>query len=256
MVAPRQVEEQLVDTIDSRAELARHRRARWRGRLPLALALATLLGFALVLLFVLLGDAAALDRRVTLAVQGVAPPGLLALMVAVSWPGFGLQSPLIILGVAAFLFWRRLRIEGAFALLAAGGAGLLDALLKGLVRRPRPAAALDGVIVHPGASGNSFPSGHVLTYLVFCGFLAYLAYTLMRRAALRRALLALLLGLIALVGPSRVYLGQHWFTDTIASYLLGTALLVVLLVAYRRVKAWQLARAAGTEGVGHGAWGG
>jgi membrane-associated phospholipid phosphatase len=28
-------------------------------------------------------------------------------------------------------------------------------------------------------------------------------------AILRRALLALLLGLIALVGPSRVYLGQH-----------------------------------------------
>lgn len=66
----------------------------------------------------------------------------------------------------------------------------------------------------------------------------------MEHAALRRALRALLLGLIALVGPSRVYLGQHWFADTLASYLLGTA----LLVAYRRVKARQLARAVGMPG--------
>lgn len=255
MAARRQVEERLIDPIDSRAELARHRRARWRGRLPLALALAMLLGFTLVLLFVLLGDAVALDRRVTLAVQGVAPPGLLGLLVAVSWLGFQPQATILVLGVVALLFWRRLRIEGGFAALASGSS-LLGALLKGLIRRPRPAAALDGIIVHGTMGGSSFPSGHVLTYLVFCGFLAYLVYTLMRRAALRRALLALLLGLIALVGPSRVYLGQHWFTDALASYLLGTGLLVGLLVAYRRVKAWQLARAAGTEVVGHGVRGG
>jgi hypothetical protein len=172
MAASRQGKERLVDTIDSPAELARQRRGHWRGRLPLALALATLLGFTLVLLFVLLGDAATVDRGVTLAAQRLDPPGLLALMAAVSWLGFQPQATILVLGIVAFLFWRRLRIEAGCALLAPGGAGLLDALLKGLVRRPRPAATLDGGIVHPGASGNSFPGGHVLTYLVFCGFLA------------------------------------------------------------------------------------
>lgn len=171
MGASRQAEERLVDTIDNPAELARQRRARWRGRLPLAVALATLLGFALVLLLVLLGDPTARDRRVTLAVQGFDPPALLALMVAVSWPGFQPQATLIVLGGVALLFRRRLRIEAGCALLVTGGAGLLDALLKGLIRRPRPAAALDGIVVHGTVGGSSFPSGHVLTYLIFCGFL-------------------------------------------------------------------------------------
>ena len=39
---------------------------------------------------------------------------------------------------------------------------------------------------------------------------------------------------IALVGPSRIYLGHHWFTDVLASYLLGSSYVVVLSSLYRR----------------------
>ena len=35
-----------------------------------------------------------------------------------------------------------------------------------------------------------------------------------------------LLGLVALVGPSRIQQGHHWFTDVTASYLLGTSYVV------------------------------
>jgi membrane-associated phospholipid phosphatase len=42
--------------------------------------------------------------------------------------------------------------------------------------------------------------------------------------------------LLSLVGTSRVYLGHHWFTDVIASYLLGTTWLVGLTGIYRKVK--------------------
>jgi undecaprenyl-diphosphatase len=219
------------------------RRAQRRGRLPLAVAIVALLGFALVTFLVALGDTAAFDVRATVAWQRVELPGLLGLMVAVSWFGFAPQDFILGIGILAFLVLRRLRLEAAFALLAFF-ATLLDGLLKGLVHRQRPVAGLGGIIVRSTVGGYSFPSGHVLTYVVFLGFLAYLAHTLIRRRPLRLALLALLLGLIVLVGPSRVYLGQHWLTDTLASYLLGTTLLTILLALYRAAKERQLARVA------------
>jgi undecaprenyl-diphosphatase len=42
--------------------------------------------------------------------------------------------------------------------------------------------------------------------------------------------------LLALVGPSRIYLGHHWFTDVLASYLLGLCYLVGITAIYRRVR--------------------
>ena len=63
-----------------------------------------------------------------------------------------------------------------------------------------------------------------------------LAYTWIQPAVIRRVVVGLLGSLIALVGPSRVYLGHHWFTDVSASYLLGFTWLIGLTSLYRRVK--------------------
>ena len=69
------------------------------------------------------------------------------------------------------------------------------------------------------------------------GFLAYLVTVLVRPVAIRRAVVGGLLGLVALVGPSRIHQGHHWFTDVTASYLLGTSYVIGLAALYRRVKA-------------------
>lgn len=214
-------------------------RAQRRGRSPLIFAFLALLGFALILILVVLGDTTAFDLRVTLDWQRVRVPGLLPLMQAVSWFGFSPQSTYIGIGILVLLIALRLRLEAFFALLAFLG-GMLNGTIKGLVERPRP-VAIEGLVIQFPVGGYSFPSGHVLTYVIFCGFLAYLAYTLVSWRPLRWGLLTLLLGLIALVGLSRVYLGQHWATDTLASYFLGTAILLALLVLYRAAKARQLA---------------
>jgi undecaprenyl-diphosphatase len=39
--------------------------------------------------------------------------------------------------------------------------------------------------------------------------------------------------LIALIGMSRIYLGQHWASDVLGAYLLGTLTLVVNIWFYR-----------------------
>lgn len=219
------------------------RRAQRRGRLPLAVAIVALLGFALVTLLVALGDTTSFDVQATVAWQRVEIPGLLGLMGAVSWFGFAPQGIIFGVVIIALLLACRLRLEAIFALLGYGST-LIAGLLKTFVQRQRPEDGLGAIIVRSTVGGYSFPSGHVLTYVVFLGFLAYLAYTLVHQRHLRLALLTILIGLSLLIGPSRVYLGQHWFTDTLASYLLGTALLIGLLALYRVAKERQIVRSS------------
>jgi membrane-associated phospholipid phosphatase len=46
----------------------------------------------------------------------------------------------------------------------------------------------------------------------------------------------LLAGMVALVGASRVYLGHHFTSDVLVSYLLGTSYLVCLTSFYQRAR--------------------
>jgi membrane-associated phospholipid phosphatase len=222
------------------------RRALRRGQRPLLVALLTLIGFALVMALVLLSDTKGIDLRVTHALQSVRGGTPLALMQGVSWFGFDPQVFVIEAVIIGGIFLARLRLEAAFALLAALGS-LAYVLIKGFARRPRPIDGIDGVIAYGSATGTSFPSGHVLNFVIFLGFLSYLIYTLLPPRPPRTTLLAFLTALIVLVGPSRIYLGQHWFTDTLASYLLGTTILIAVLTLYRLAKARQVGATTAAE---------
>jgi undecaprenyl-diphosphatase len=177
------------------------------------------------------GLTAGADLIATQTVQSIAVPLFGPLMLAVSAFGFPPQSYIVVAIVAA-LFWRAgYRTESGFALLAAASA-ILTEVIKSIVGRPRP--DVDLVAVVAGAGGHSFPSGHTLFYVTFFGFLAYLAYAQLKPGKLRTAVLWLTGILILLVGPSRIWMGQHWASDVLASYALGLTYLVVLVQVYAR----------------------
>ncbi|MGE3913304.1 MAG: phosphatase PAP2 family protein [Chloroflexota bacterium] len=178
------------------------------------------------------GLTANLDLATTQTVQGISAPWFGPLMLGISLPGFFPQSFLLVVTILA-LFWRAgFRTESGYTLAAASSLVLSEGLIKPLVGRPRPDSELVSVVT--GAGGHSFPSGHTLFYVTFFGFLTYLAYAQLKPGRLRTATLWIGGLLILLVGPSRIWMGQHWASDVLASYSLGLTYLVVLVWLYGR----------------------
>ena len=154
-----------------------------------------------------------------------------ALMRAVTWIGFSPQAPILIgLGIL-FHYVSGLKWEAVMTLLGNIGISILGAVVKLIVLRPRPSPDLVNVIAELPDYG--FPSGHVLFFVTFFGFLAFLAVALFKPSWGRRLILLILFSLIALVGISRIYLGEHWASDVIAAYLLGSVWLAACVRVYR-----------------------
>ena len=100
---------------------------------------------------------------------------------------------------------------------------MLNLGLKSLFARPRPVEVVHFIT----ETGYSFPSGHSMAAVAFYGFIIYLARQSSLQRRTKNLLTALLLGLILLVGASRVYLGVHYFTDVLGGFLVSGAYLIV-----------------------------
>lgn len=175
------------------------------------------------------------DLPLTRELQESRNPFVFWLLYGVSWLGFGVQSVVIVLVALVLLVLFRLRLEALFLAIGVIGEGLLNTLLKSLVGRQRPGSNLVNVVQQ--INSPSFPSGHVMHYTVFYGFLIFIIATHFRSSWGRNVLLGIFVTLIALVGPSRVYLGEHWPTDVLGAYIIGGLCLVPLIWGYLRAKA-------------------
>ena len=192
--------------------------------------LIALVGFAALAMLATYAPVFQPDVSITRELQEELNPTEGWLLGLVSWPGYGVQSFTLVALVVVFLMLVGLRWEAVSALVTAVGVGALNTLVKIAIRRPRPDASLVDVVEQ--LNSFSFPSGHVMFYTAFFGFLLFLTFTLLHRG--RRLVLGLILfALVALVGLSRIYLGEHWASDVIGGYLLGSLALFVSIGFYR-----------------------
>jgi membrane-associated phospholipid phosphatase len=154
-----------------------------------------------------------------------------AAMDVISWIGYMPQEAIIAAVIVLILFFVGLRWESISALVTAVGSAGFATLVKIIAHRPRPTEDLVRIVQRVGEF--SFPSGHVVFYVAFYGFLLFLAFTLFKSGVWRFVSGLILGALIVLVGPSRVFLGAHWTSDVIGAYLLGSLCLVAAIYLYR-----------------------
>jgi membrane-associated phospholipid phosphatase len=187
--------------------------------------------FALLTFMVKTTPSFPIDLQTTRTLQSIASPFFSAAMGLISWPGFLPQALVISALVVLVIYTLGLHWESLTVLVAALLPSVVNILVKELIRRPRP--TIDLVQVFRILDSYSFPSGHVMFYVGFFGFLWFLIFTLLRRSLTRTLLLGLLGALILLVGISRIYLGQHWASDVLGAYLLGGLTLAAIIQFYR-----------------------
>lgn len=130
----------------------------------------------------------------------------------------------------AFLLWKRnWRLEAILTVGVSWSNALVRVFVGQLIKRPRPSPAL--VAMSDDKKTKSFPSGHVCSSVDFWGWLA--AISLIRGTTPWHKVLAGFAALcLVCVGPSRVYLGDHWVTDVVGGYLFGGGWLTLCLQLY------------------------
>ncbi len=174
------------------------------------------------------------DIKTSLFIQQYHADWLDKVMLAISFFGELPYSLLSVVLVASIFYWQKYKREGLFistVLLS----GLIILGIKNIINRPRPTAFYVRLV--EVNRFQSYPSGHVLSYTLFFGFLIIIMSTAKNIPKLTRNIVTYLSAfLVITIAPSRIYLGAHWFTDTVGGFLLGLICLFPLCYFYFKKK--------------------
>ena len=137
------------------------------------------------------------------------------------------QSAVITTILVILLFVKKLKREALFLTLTMATCGILMAFIKILFNRPRPN-------IHRLVELNSlsFPSGHTTSATILYLTLALILIKLVVNG--KNAYIAILIAVVGIlfIASSRVYLGVHYPTDTMAGMCLGIVIVLFYNVTY------------------------
>ncbi|MBC7422767.1 MAG: phosphatase PAP2 family protein [Ferruginibacter sp.] len=188
--------------------------------------------FILLAVFIYQHPTLQLDIDISTLVQAHTSAALDAIMQAISWFGNMPYSAITAITASLLFYLFRYKREALFVLLAMLS-GAVSSAIKGIVNRPRPLQPLIRVVAKN--MQQSFPSGHVMYYVILFGFIAFLMRRLIQIPKLiRGTIFYLCMALVLTISISRIYLGAHWFTDVAGAYLLGSVCLFILCGLYLR----------------------
>ncbi|MCL2491279.1 MAG: phosphatase PAP2 family protein [Coriobacteriia bacterium] len=161
------------------------------------------------------------DEFVTDRVQRLRRPWLDLIMKVATYAG-GTIGITVLTFILVFILIDLGKVsEARFSAVLVIGGTILANGLKPMLRRVRPTETAT-LIGKP--SSSSFPSGHSMASM--CLALAAIEAVIASPAVLpwiKIAVIVTCMIYVLLVGVSRIYLGVHWPSDVVASWLLGTA---------------------------------
>jgi membrane-associated phospholipid phosphatase len=199
--------------------------------------LAAVWAFAVVAFQVVNGTSiAATDHRIVNLFAVLRTPSLDRFMFAVTYLGSGRTlGVLAAVGIIISLLCRK-HGDALAILLSLVASSIFFSAVKILIGRPRPPIGSARI----AQAGFSFPSGHATTSTALYGILAFL---LVRELGFRRghrvwrevAIILSAVGIIALIGFSRVYLGVHYPSDVLAGWT-GGAMWIISVFLFTRIR--------------------
>ncbi len=186
----------------------------------LSLLMVLLVSVAALTVLVEAGKTGAFDAFFTGIIQHNKSRTMQILMEMVTFIGTAYGVILILAGICICL-WRRRALPALKDVLGISLFSFITEIsVKELVHRSRPLSWL-GIT----ASGYSFPSGHAIMIFV----IAVELIIILRRFGLARWwMVTALLCIAAAVGVSRIYLGVHWPTDVLGSWLMGSIIITAV----------------------------
>ncbi|MCR4322662.1 MAG: phosphatase PAP2 family protein [Candidatus Azambacteria bacterium] len=170
------------------------------------------------------GVLAFIDHPFLAYAEAIRSDALTPVMRATTMLGSGtIVVGLSIVGVM-WLLYRGMAVYAVAFITSVVGASGVTVVMKWVLERPRP-SGFQALMEHT----FSFPSGHAALSLAFFGILVYFLIRHTSRRSLQ--VFAVLVGgmIIIAIGVSRVYLGVHWPSDVVGSYVLVGLWLAIVI---------------------------
>lgn len=153
--------------------------------------------------------------------------GLTGFMIAMAIIFGPVALPIIVFIVVAVWIIAARHVWRPLLLTAGMLTGVITALVLGpIVKHPRPPI---GLMLFGPDHTYSFPSGHVLGTADFVLLLAFLLASRIQRPWFTATAVTVAIVIIATQVYSRLYLGYHWFTDTMSSIALSMVLVGIVI---------------------------
>ena len=190
----------------------------------------TVISFLVLCFLVVQHPIPSFDHKISIFVQKYHSDPLDKIMLGISFFG-ELPYSLVMVVLVAFIFYRFKYKRESYFILSIMLSGLLILGVKNLIDRPRPTAFYVRLVEINRF--QSFPSGHVMSYVLFFGFIIILMRELKGISLFTKRLITYSSAFFILtIAFSRIYLGAHWFSDTVGGFLLGVISLFLLCYFY------------------------
>ena len=171
------------------------------------------------------------DLRIINFIQGFEVRGLTIFYMSITDVADTWQSTILVVVITVILCFLKYKREALFLVLTMSTCGIIMSFIKNIFERQRPETHR---LIE--VSGLSFPSGHSTSATVMYLTLGLIAINVFQKISKYLILFVSILGILVII-TSRIYLGVHYPTDTIAAVCLGIFVVTFYYKSYyKRVK--------------------